>query len=175
MDPAADLANAGIGAMISTECDVFVPDVVRALSPSNGFVEALEKLDAMMPFADALGLDTKTGLPSKGERDAMKGFVQNLGGKIVAVGEYEDTAWKVVGELQSQHLREGVEGVACVVGKVSTRWSEKQWKPLLALPGSSLLPRAQRRQLERKQPDPGEENQYLEGPAVMLHVLAIYR
>jgi len=175
VNPETDLATVGIGAMVSTECDVYVPDLVQALSTSGGLGDALDTLDEMMPYAAALGLDTTTDLPPKHERDAVKGFIEKLGGNLVAVGEYEGSAWKVVGELQGQYLRDDVEGVAQIIGKVSKRWSTGQWKPLLALPGSSLLPRAERRELERKRPKPGEEDEYMEGPAIMLHVLAIYQ
>lgn len=57
--------------------------------------------------------------------------------------------------------RGDVEGVAMVVGKVSKRWSAGQWKPVMALPGSSLLPRLERRELERRKPKQGEEDRSL--------------
>lgn len=175
LDPDTQLASTGIGAMICTECDVYIPEIVRAFSASGGLVEALDTVENLMPFAAALGLDTHSDLPSKHERDAIRGFSSKLGGNLVAVGEYDMSPWKVVGEVDSVHLRDDIEGVAVIVGKVSKRWSPGQWKPVMALPGSSLLPRAQRREMERSKPNEGEEANYVEGPAVMLHVLAIYQ
>jgi len=175
LDPDTELASVGVGAIVSTECDVYVPDIVRALSTSGGLGEALDTINQIMPFAAALGLDTESGLPPTHEQDAVKGFIEKLGGNLVAVGEYEETPWKVVGELEAAHLRDDVEGVAMVVGKVSKRWSAGQWKPVMALPGSSLLPRLERRELERRKPKQGEEDGYIEGPALIVHVLAIYQ
>lgn len=175
LDPDTELATVGVGAIVSSECDVYVPDVVRALSNKGGLGEALDAINQMMPFAAALGLDTESGLPPKAEQDAVRGFIDKLGGNLVAVGEYEDTRWKIVGELDASHLRDDVEGVAMIVGKVSKRWPDGQWKPVMALPGSSLLPRLERRELERRKPKTGDEGEYIEGPAVMLHVLAIYQ
>lgn len=39
----------------------------------------------------------------------------------------------------------------------------------------NLLPREERRRLERQSPPTGKENEYLAGPALMLDILAIYR
>lgn len=177
MDPAKDLEDVAIGAMIDLECDVYVPDIVRAMStsyPSGGISQALQQLDALLPFATALGLDT-SGLPSKQERDAVAGFAQNLSSDIIAVGEPDSSDWHIAGQLTAEYINGDIEGVARVVGKVSAQWSSGQWKPLLALPGSSLLPRAQRRELERQRPSEGQDGNYLEGPALMLDILAIYR
>ena len=54
-------------------------------------------------------------------------------------------------------------------------WQAGQWKPLLSLPGMNVLPREQRRKMEREGPESGQEASWLEGPAVMLDLLAIYR
>jgi hypothetical protein len=87
----------------------------------------------------------------------------------------DDSDWRVAGELDEAFVRGDLEGPARVVGKVAKQWPAGQWKPLLALPGSSLLPRSKRRELERKRPDSDKEASYLEGPAVMLDVLAVFR
>jgi hypothetical protein len=67
------------------------------------------------------------------------------------------------------------EGFARVVGKVSAQWDKGNWKPLLVLPGMNLLSREQRRAMQRRGPDEGQESSWLEGSAIMLDVLAIYR
>jgi hypothetical protein len=67
------------------------------------------------------------------------------------------------------------DGYAKVVGKVSTQWGKGQWKLLLALPGMDLLSRDKRREMERKGPNEGQEQNWLEGPAILLDVLTIYR
>lgn len=55
-------------------------------------------------------------------------------------------------------------------------WGHGAWKPLPGLPVVSQMPREQRREFERKGPD--ESNQqlmWLEGPALELDMLAIWR
>lgn len=92
------------------------------------------------------------------------------------VGADEESSWKVAARLGSGHVRDpDLEGYVRVIGKVAQRWPENRWKPLLALPGASLLPRKERKALEAKKPTKDDEDAYLEGPAVMLDVLAIYR
>ncbi|WP_276320667.1 hypothetical protein [Phytoactinopolyspora endophytica] len=39
----------------------------------------------------------------------------------------------------------------------------------------NLVPREERRKMERQAPAPGKEDEYLEGPALMLDLLALYR
>ena len=173
-DPEVELVEAGTGAMIDVECEVYVPDTIKALSSSGGITEALDVLEALLPAAQTFGFDT-TGLPGKKEREGVKKFAAALGGNQVAVGELDDSEWQLAGQLKAAFINGEIEGRARVVGKVSTRWNKGTWKPLLALPGTSLLPRAERRALERKRPTEDEEGNYLEGPAVMLDILAIYR
>jgi len=160
--------------MIDVECEVYVPDVIKALSSSGGITQALDALEALLPAAQTFGFDT-TGLPSKKEREGVKKFAAVLGGNQVAIGELDDSDWRLAGQLKGEFINGDIEGRARMVGKISTRWAKGVWKPLLALPGSSLLPRAERRALERKRPEEGEDENYLEGPAVMLDILAIYR
>lgn len=174
-DPDTDFASVGVGALIDVECEAYVPEMVKALSPQGGMVEALDQLDAMLPFISSFVPNADQGLPSKNERDAMKGVIGALGGKTLVVGEFESSEWRIAGQLDPSYVKGEVEGVSRIIGKVSNKWPKGRWKPMLALPGSTLLSREQRRAMERQKPAAGEENQYLEGPALMLDILAIYR
>lgn len=170
-----DFNSAGIGFLISARCDLDIPQVSRILSSSGGFVEAMEQMEAIAPFVTMFEPQATAEMPSREQRDAMKGFVGALNGKAIVVGELEHSDVKLAGQLQPEHLRGDVEGTGYIVGKISHRWEAGQWKPLLALPGSSLLPREQRRRLERTKPAAEDRDKYLEGPALMLDILAIYR
>lgn len=170
-----ELATVGIGSIVEVECEVYVPDAVKMLSGSGDFAEALDQVQALAPFAQSLGLDTTTGLPSPAELQAMRGFIGSLGSDQVLVGEFEESDWRVAGRLAADHVNGEIDGIARVVGKVATKWPVGEWKPLLALPGMTLIPREQRRRLQRQKPDENEKEQYLEGPAVMLDLLAVYR
>ncbi|MEU4404146.1 hypothetical protein AB0F88_06450 [Streptosporangium sp. NPDC023963] len=175
LDAEEGLKDAGFGAMISVECDAYVPDIIKALTPQGGLAEALGQVEAFLPYAETFELDV-SGMPSKKEIDAVKGVSQLLGGKLVVVGELDDSEWRIAGQLDPSHIRDSdIEGRVIIIGKIMKKWEAEKWKPLLALPGSSLLPRNQRRVLERTRPEAGQEDQYLEGPAVMIEVLAIYR
>jgi len=174
LNPETDLADAGTGAMIDVECEIYVPDIIKALSSSGGITQALDALEALLPAAETFGFDT-TGLPSKKEREGVKKFAAVLGGNLVAVGELDESVWRLAGQLKAEFVNGDIEGRARMIGKISTRWAKGVWKPMLALPGSSLLPRAERRALEWKRPEEDDEQNYLEGPAIMLDILAIYR
>ncbi|MBE1588187.1 hypothetical protein ACFPOI_52335 [Nonomuraea angiospora] len=175
LDTSHGLQDAGFGAMISVECDAYIPEIIKALAPQGGLADTLDQIETFLPYAATFNLDV-SGLPSREEIEAIKGASQLFGGKLVVVGELDDADWQIAGQLDATNIRDPeIEGRVIIVGKITKKWSAGQWKPLLALPGTSLLPRNQRRVLERKPPEEGHEDQYLEGPAVMIEVLAIYR
>ena len=172
--PDTDLAGIGIGAIVEIECEIFIPEMIKALSPTGGLVKAIDQVQALAPLASLFGSDI-TGLPPTGQMDAMKGLANTLDGDAVVVGERDDSDWRVAGKLLDQYLSGEVEGYARLVGKVSTVLRPGSWKPLLARPGMNLMGRDKRREMERKGPDEGQEDSWVKGPAIMIDVLAIYR
>ncbi|MFF8931265.1 hypothetical protein ACF1AO_28770 [Streptomyces longwoodensis] len=170
-----DFETVEIGNLIEVECDLYVPDIVKALAPQGGLMDAMEQFEALLPAMSMFGTEPLDDLPSREQRDAVRLAANSLGGKQIVVGELDQSEWRLAGQLESSYVRADVEGQARLVGKVSSIWKPGQWKPLLALPGSSLIPREQRRRMERTKPTGDQLDNYLEGPAVMLDVLAIYR
>ena len=167
-DPDSELQHAGIGAIVDIECEIYVPDMIKSLSSKGGAGEFLETLEVLLPAAEMAGLDME-GLPEQEEQAAAyKNLMSAFGGDQVLVGDRDDSSWRIAGTLLGAHLRGEIEGYARVVGKVSSKWSAGHWKPLLSLPGTNLLPREQRRALEKKGPEPGSEDNWLEGPGLML-------
>ncbi|MFE9925758.1 hypothetical protein ACFYQA_30590 [Streptomyces sp. NPDC005774] len=170
-----DLSEVKVGHLVDTECDIYIPDLVKALSPRGGLADALNLMESIGPAMSVFGVDGMGDLPSREQRDAVKLFSSTLGGSQIAVGELEDCEWRLAGQLAPEYIKSDVEGPARLIGKVSSVWQAGQWKPFLALPGTSLIPRAERRKMERKKPAENERDHYLEGPAFMLDILAIYR
>jgi hypothetical protein len=173
-DTDKDLEAVKIGSLVEIRCEIYIPEVVKALSSSGGLVKTIEQFQSLSRFAPAFGTEIQ-GMPPADQLDAVKGFASALGADAMLVGEPEDTEWRVAGKLLEGHLCGEIEGSASVVGKVSAIWKKGQWKPLLALPGMNLISRDQRREMERRGPDQGQEQNWLEGPALMLDVLAVYR
>lgn len=172
--PDADFDGIGLGAMLAWECDLYVPEIVRVLARSGEAVAAIGLMRNLMPVARRLGLDTE-GLPADEEMEAASGLISGMDAALVVVGEDDETNWRVAGQLDQGWLHGDVEGRARIVGKVANKVPLGRWKPYLTLPGMNLLPRAERRRLERQAPASGEEDKYLSGPALMLDILAIYR
>lgn len=168
-----DLAHVGIGALIDLECDIYIPDLVKFIAP--GSLDAIAQMEALLPLMEAIDPSAAQGIPSAEERAKMKTAIGAFGGKTIAVGDLDASDWHLAGQLKPEFLKGEIEGPVRITGKVASRWARNEWKPLLALPGSSLMSRAQRRGLEKKKPNPGSEDQFLEGPALMLDILAIYR
>jgi hypothetical protein len=173
VDPSNDLTEAGYGAMISGEAEFYIPRMVQLMAGGD-FGRAIDLLDRMEPFADVFGFE-RDGLPDKTQLDAFRSLVDTFRADLVAVGEFDDTDWKVAAQLTRQFIRAQVEGPARFVGKVAKRWPEGQGQHLLALPGTTLLPRHERRALQSKKPDNPDDDSFLNGPAMMLDLLAVWR
>lgn len=173
VDPNNDLNNVGYGAMLSGETDFYIPRGVQLLA-SGEFGRTIDLINQMEPFADLFGLDKK-GLPDRSQRDAARSMVDTLGADLVVVGEFDDSDQKVAAQLSKEYTRDQVEGPARFVGKVKKQWPAGQGQHLLALPGTTLLSRRERRALESKKPDNPDDDSFLNGPAFMLDLLAVWR
>jgi hypothetical protein len=174
-DPNSDLPAAGPGVLIEGEAEFYIPSLVRSLSSEDGSLNnMLDMVDALAPLAGAFNLDM-TGMPSRKERESLKVATQTLKAALVAVGELGEGEWKVAGQLDKEYIRGDIDGPARFVGKVSRTWSSNEGRHLLALPGATLLPRDERRRLERQRPEDANDDSFLMGPAVMMDILAIWR
>jgi hypothetical protein len=174
LDPDNDLGDAGYGAMISGEADFYIPQMIQLLASGGELGRAFDLIDSLEPMADLLGLD-KQGMPDKGQRDALRSAVDTFGADLVTIGEFDDSDWKVAAQLTNEYIRAKVDGQAQFVGKVAKRWPAGQGQHLLALPGTTLLSRQERRALQSKKPDNPDDDSFLNGPALMLDLLAIWR
>lgn len=173
--PDLDYKDIGVGAMISWECEIYVPEFVRMMSASGEMVGAIDMMRTLLPAAKSLGLTTEQPLPSADTLDATSNFLKGMNVKALVVGEDDTSEWKVAGQINDQYLHGELEGPVRLVGKVTKVMSEGQWKPFLSFPGMGAGSREQRRKMERQAPEPGKEDQYLHGPALMLDILAVYR
>ncbi|MGK8559475.1 DUF6414 family protein [Nocardia gipuzkoensis] len=173
--PESDFPEARTGTMVVWECDIYVPDFVKMMAGSGEARRALEMMQSALPMAQALGLATD-GIPSTDKLAAMSGLMDSINAGLIVVGEDDDTAWKVSGQLAEAHLKSlEVEGRATIVGKATKKLGSEQWKSFLAFPGATLIPREERRRLEKQRPTEETAGNYLEGPALFLDILAIYR
>ncbi|WP_146362085.1 DUF6414 family protein [Arthrobacter yangruifuii] len=171
-DPDTEFPPLPLGALIHVECDIQVPSMIKALAPKSGMLTAVKALSE-------IGSTIGQSLPIDEGQLAMVETLGNLmGGDLVVIGETDSDEWKVAGRLRDDHLRvsaEELDGSVHVVGKVSRRLVAGDHKPLLALPGLDILPRAKRREMEAKGPSGPADDSWLKGPALMIEILAIYR
>ncbi|UIZ15738.1 DUF6414 family protein [Streptomyces sp. R527F] len=152
--------------------EVEIPPVIQLMSQPNQLGDMLDMLEAFAPMASLMGQEVD-GLPGKAETTAMRGFAKTMKSDVVVVGYQGDTDPQVSGKLNSEYLRDAIEGEVFILGKISRKWKEGESHSLLALPGASLMSREQRRKAAR-QPKEDDETM-LTGPALTLDILAIYR
>lgn len=172
--PEVDFEGIGVGAMVSWECENYIPEIVQSMSGKGEMLGALNMMQNLLPAAQSLGLDIE-GLPNRREIDATSTFITEMGSKLLVVGDDDDTEWRVAGKIEDEYLHGELDGRARIVGKVAKVLSSGHSKPFLTFPGMNLVSREKRRAMERQAPPAGQEDQYLTGPALMLDILAIYR
>ncbi|PZF56339.1 hypothetical protein DEJ23_10770 [Curtobacterium sp. MCSS17_008] len=171
--PDLEFANATRGAMVSWDCEVYTPEIVQTFGASSGTGDLLRTLGQMIPAAQQLGLDME-GVPDQGTVQAMGNFMDAVDIDQVIVGDRDDTAWKIIAKVLPTHTLEPVDGPLQLVGKVRRVVPAGTWHPLVNLPGTAMGSREQRRAQARQAPAPGQEKNYLEGPAVELDLLAAF-
>ena len=170
-----DFPAASPGTILEFDCEIFVPPMIRSLSSSSGIGQAMAMLKSMSPLMKVLGPGS-AALPPDEQIQAVTALSSLMGDDLAVVGERDDTDWRIAGRLLATSIRDSeLDGAARVVGKVSTVLRPGDHKSLLALPGMNLMTREQRRAQAQSGPKPGEEANWLTGPAVMLDVLAVYR
>lgn len=174
MQPDTDFDAIGVGPMLDWECDLYVPQIIQVMAQSGEALDAIEMMRNVLPMASRAGMDA-TGLPDDDELGAMAGLISSVKGKLLVVGEDDETEWQVAGQLKDVMLRDSPEGRARVVGKISKVIPQGSSKPYMNFPGMNLRSRTERRKTEREAPPVGKEDEYLMGPAIMLDILAIYR
>ena len=173
-EPSTDLDGVGIGATVHGEFDLSIPPGSQLLSKAGELGSMLDMVDMMEPLVSMFGADTG-GLPPKKERDGIKTLVHGLNAPRVLLGEVDDSDWKLVAVLNEDFIVSDITGYARVIGKVVKILSANQWMPLVTLPGMNLKSRAERRKLERTRPESGHENEFIQGPAVIVDLLTVYR
>jgi hypothetical protein len=164
-----DIASLRPGHILECSAELYESELTR-LTASSGMLSMLPLVKAFsrMPGVNADGLD---GIDD-GTVDAMGSFGAAMKGASIILGDVHDTEWKLVASIPAEV---DVDGDAYVVGKVSKIWGAGTWRPLPGLPIISQMPREQRREFERKGPDEEGKMMWVEGPAVQLEMLAIYR
>jgi len=174
VNPDVDLAGLPNGAIIELDCEIYIPDSIKVLAKGQETLGLMETMTQAAGSAAALGLKVDD-LPAASQISAMSNLLGAFKSDLVFVGEPDDTDWRVSGRLDPAYLRDEIEGFATVIGKVNRQIGPGQWRHLLTMPGMDVIPRAKRRELERKGPEAGQEESWLAGPALILDVLAVFR
>lgn len=162
-----------VGTLITVDCEIEVPDMVRLLSQPEQLSQMVDMMETLRPLAQVFGSDVGE-LPTAEQTDAIRQVSRVFRSDVVVVGEIDADTPRIAGKLEQPYVRELPEGEARVVGKVSRKWGSDESHSLVALPGASLLSRSQRR-TNQKEPSSEDDTNVLYGPALTLDIVAIYR
>ena len=171
--PDTELPTVRRGTLISWECDFYTPEVVQVFGRNSEARALMQMMEGLMPAAPAVGLDT-SGLPAANEVGAMAGFLDAVQIDHVVEGDRDDTRWKIFAKLEESHMLGEVDGPMGFVGKVRRVIAEGAYHPLISLPGSNFGSRDKRREAATKAPEPGQEANFISGPAIEVDLLAAF-
>jgi hypothetical protein len=152
---------------------VEVPPALKAIAGGK-ITQTLETIDTLASVSTFLGIDTAK-LPGKSEVGAIRKMYTGVEIPKLAVCYFDDSEWKLIATIKPEFERADVEGFGRVVGKVVSALPTGSTKPLLTMKGMSFLNRQQRRELERTTITDKNRDQFIEGPALVIDLLAIYR
>lgn len=175
LDPDRDFQGIPIGSFVSMDTEVYIPQMSKAFSSAGDLQGALSALQGMSKFMEATGTALPSNMPDASQIEILGNVAETMAGTESVVGEFDDSDWRITGTLEGRPARDDFDGFAHVVGKVAAFLSEGASRPLFSLPGQQLMSRQQRRAMEKKGPDVGQEENWISGPAVVLNILAIYR
>lgn len=156
--------------LVAADGEVEIPQIARAIGMADE-IEPLLNLFKSFGVEGAEDFD-ETKIKALASLDKVSG-----GKRLCVVTTHPDDP-KFVGRMEARYIRrplDDFEGEVTIVGRVLKKIPEGRTYPMLALPGLDLMPREQRRQLDRVKADDPENPAMLSGPAVTLSVLAVFR
>ncbi|MFF9640535.1 DUF6414 family protein [Kitasatospora aureofaciens] len=162
----------GISDFIHLNVEIEIPPAVQLFSQPDQLSSMLDMMEALRPMAPLLG-KSFDDMPGEHETKAVRELGRVVKSDVVIVGDQDDDSPKITGKLTRDYIRDAIEGEVFVLGKVIRKWGPSESHSLLALPGASLMSRQQRRQAASQLSN--DDGTRLEGPAVTLDILAIYR
>lgn len=164
------------GDLIAIDSALTVPAVTKFLSGTGGFGGLLTAMEMFSPE----GVDDES-------REAIEGFkaLGELGGEndgLTVVGEVAQAPeFRIICKMRRQCLLGDLDDLdteLTVVGKIQRKLRPSDSEFIGDFPGMSLMDRDARRAFireQRKDTDPMTQAMFVEGPAAILTVLAIFR
>ena len=172
-DPESDFSDIETGAIVLWEVDVDIPPFLRMVASGGEGAALIELMQEFAPSAQKAGVEIQ-GIPDLEVLDGYVGMMRSMNLNSLCVGDDDDTDWAIAGAMHPDGIRElPDDSRALMLGKVKKRIKRGSHHHMMAVPGMGLA-RKKRRSLD-KTPQPGKEDQFLEGPLLMLDLIAVFR
>ncbi|SBS79289.1 hypothetical protein MHPYR_710016 [uncultured Mycobacterium sp.] len=193
LDPGSDFESANVGELISWECDLGIPNILRLMTPGGAASKLMNMMGTAVSGVDAgfkvggidgsnLDADQRAQLDkAKGGIDAIKQLLEGANISRAVVGTDSDTNWTVYGTVVDEHLLAADIDAErlLIVGKIKRKLAPGQKRRIVDIPHMSELKRGLRKtnepELTKEDDPPMAEGQFVTGPALELDILAIYR
>ncbi|MFT8330101.1 MAG: hypothetical protein ABF614_01370 [Bifidobacterium psychraerophilum] len=176
VEDASSFSSIRRGQVIEVQADVEIPDFIKVLDQSENISSILDTMSLMKGFLPNYNESEMSKVSSQMEsiKPAQR-FVQEK--LVIEASLLDDLNARVVGKLNKRFIinNDDLEGDGySIVGKVRETWGSKEWKQVLTLPGMDFMNREQRRKLLKQEPNDDEKQNFIQGPAALLQILAIY-
>ncbi len=182
VDPNNDFASAQVGETILWECDVEIDQGSRLIARGGGGVQMAALMDVFVTAGQAglsvgnANYDTSNAEQLKAQTEVMRQLFDSLNISRIAVGrDSSTTTWSIFGPLHNDHLRvENIENERLiVVGKIKRIVPYGQSRKLVNNEAMQLMETFSTSSGRKNQSNP--MNYEIEGPALELDIIAIYR
>ena len=181
MDPNNDFASAQVGETIAWECDVDIDQGSRMMAQGGGGVQMMGIMENFVAAGRAglnvgENVDTQRAAQLGAQAQAIRQLLDDMKISRIAVGRDPSTTnWSIFGPLYGEHLQ--VEDIdrerLIVVGKVKRIVQFGQSRKLVNSEAMQMMQKFSKAPLRTEATN--SMNNEIEGPALELDILAIYR
>jgi hypothetical protein len=179
MDPESDFGGAQVGEVIAWECDADISSFSRGAARGGGGARAMQIMGLFVQGGMAgfkLGgetIDPQQAAKLKAMTDAARELLDGMNINRVVVGRDSGTEWCVFGQLYSDHLQvdDIADERAIIVGKIKGIVRRGERRKLVNTDAMRFMQTLNSTILTA----PTAPDNEIDGPALELDILAIYR
>lgn len=176
VEDTAGLSSISLGSLVQSRVNISIPQEIKAISRSKEYSNILGDI---APFKNYIPGWNEAEMKDVSDKVAsLQQFQRYFKGNLIIQADLaQDENAKYVGKLKQKFISDEDEIESdgyFIVGKVKETWGEEEWKQPLLLSGMDVFNREERRRKMSEKPSKDNADGFIEGPAALLQVLAIY-
>lgn len=176
-DPAQfTLLHQNPGKLVESQVNISIPQAIKGIDEAAKYSSFLEDASAFKAYLT--NWDEEEMQKDLEQARLLQRFQQYLQGKLIVEADFTNGVnAKYVGKLNKKFIKNEDElenDGYTIIGKVKDTWGKGEWRQPLLLSVMNVFNREDRRKIMGTKPNKGDESNFIEGPAALLQILAIY-